>query len=111
MDPAEGSKSIFKTYGTEQALHEALLQSEHRTFDPAAADFFYIPAYLGCYVWPVHHWTRFPWFGPNATAQTRPLRDASNRAASGAWMAVAAKRFVQQQFPFWNRTGADSVCL
>ena len=32
----------------ETGLHEALLQSEHRTLDPEEADFFYIPAYTSC---------------------------------------------------------------
>ena len=31
-------------------MHEALLASPHRTTDPAAADFFYVPVYGGCYI-------------------------------------------------------------
>ena len=38
-------------YSTETYLHEALLGSRHRTFDPEEADFFYIPVYAACYYW------------------------------------------------------------
>lgn len=37
-------------YGAEVALHEALLSSTHRVMDPEMADFFYVPAYGGCYI-------------------------------------------------------------
>eukprot|EP00798_Chlamydomonas_sp_ICE-L_P018363 gene18363-24834_t len=36
-------------YSIESALHEMLLASPHRTFDPEEADFFYVPIYLTCY--------------------------------------------------------------
>ena len=34
----------------ELAVHEALLLSRHRTLDPEAADFFFVPVYGGCYI-------------------------------------------------------------
>jgi len=37
-------------YGAEIALHEALLASPHRVMDPELADFFFVPAYGGCFV-------------------------------------------------------------
>jgi hypothetical protein len=32
-----------------------------RTFDPEEADFFFMPAYLTCYIWPINAWTDGPW--------------------------------------------------
>lgn len=50
-------------YGIETLMHELMLSSEHRTLDPEEADFFYVPAYLSCYLWPVHGWADFPsWY-------------------------------------------------
>ena len=41
------------------------LQSEHRTFDPEEADFFYVPTYVTCLMHPVQGWVDFPWYyGP-----------------------------------------------
>ena len=40
-------------------------QSEHRTFDPEEADFFYVPTYVTCLLHPVQGWVDFPWYyGP-----------------------------------------------
>jgi hypothetical protein len=33
---------------------QMLLQSSHRTLDPEEADFFYVPAYITCFMWPIH---------------------------------------------------------
>lgn len=36
-----------------------------RTFDPEQADFFYVPAYVTCWIFPVFDGADFPWyFGP-----------------------------------------------
>jgi hypothetical protein len=52
-------------YSIEYYLHETLLQSEHRTFDPDEADFFYVPAYMNCLIFPITGMTDFPWYpGP-----------------------------------------------
>ena len=32
------------------------LQSEHRTFDPEEADYFYVPIYTSCLMWPIYGW-------------------------------------------------------
>lgn len=29
-----------------------------RTLDPEEADFFYVPLYTSCYMWPIHGWVR-----------------------------------------------------
>lgn len=34
----------------------------HRTFDPDEADFFYVPQYSTCYIYPIHNWADYPWF-------------------------------------------------
>ena len=52
-------------YNIEYYLHETLIQSEHRTFDPDEADFFYVPPYTSCLFYPITGMTDFPWFpGP-----------------------------------------------
>eukprot|EP00955_Chlamydomonas_euryale_P011796 126635-Chlamydomonas_euryale.AAC.1 len=34
-----------------------------RTFDPEEADFFYVPQYGTCYIYPIHGWgADYPWF-------------------------------------------------
>jgi hypothetical protein len=40
-------------YAIESHLHELMLQSEHRTLDAEEADFFYVPTYLACFMWPI----------------------------------------------------------
>lgn len=50
------------TYGLEVLMHEMLLQSEHRTFDPEAADFFYVPVYGSCFIFPLHCYADGPWW-------------------------------------------------
>jgi hypothetical protein len=32
-----------------------------RTLDPEEADFFYLPMYISCYMWPVMGWADGPW--------------------------------------------------
>ena len=34
-----------------------------RTFDPEAADFFYVPTYTSCFAFPVYGFTDTPWWG------------------------------------------------
>jgi hypothetical protein len=33
-----------------------------RTFDPEEADYFYVPQYSVCYIFPIRGWADFPWF-------------------------------------------------
>jgi len=75
VNPGTNDSSYdFWTYGIETAFHEMLLQSRHRTFDAEEADLFYIPAYLGCYAWPIHGWSRFPYFTPQGSHAPRKSR-------------------------------------
>ncbi|KAG2450529.1 hypothetical protein HYH02_005030 [Chlamydomonas schloesseri] len=65
-------------YGLEAALHEYLLISEHRTFDPEEADYFYVPFYGACMIYPVAGWADYPWFwtpGGPRVMQRRGGRD------------------------------------
>ena len=49
-------------YGTETGFLEMLLQSPHRTFDGEEADFFYVPAFVACWPFPVYDWADAPWW-------------------------------------------------
>ncbi|MEW5310146.1 MAG: hypothetical protein WDW38_001973 [Sanguina aurantia] len=87
-------------YGTEMYLYETLLQSEHRTFDPEEADFFYIPTFLSCWLSPVFGWADFPWYNGPIT----------NRPYQGANFIEKAKRWVQTTHPYWDRrNGRDHI--
>jgi hypothetical protein len=76
-------------------MHELMLQSQHRTMDPEEADFFYVPAYVGCYAWPIHGYADFPsWYvhgGP--------------RVSHMAKMLLQLKRYLQKTYPYWDRRG------
>ncbi|KAG1665166.1 hypothetical protein FOA52_005547 [Chlamydomonas sp. UWO 241] len=89
-------------YALEHYLHEMLLQSDHRTFDPEEADFFYVPVYSACYFWPIHGHADYPLYpGPG---HQRPMQAAN--------LLLDAKRHIERTYPFWNRTGGqDHVWL
>ena len=64
----------------EFALHEMLLQSEHLTRDPEEADFFFVPLYESCFMWPIFGHTVFPYFfeggvsdGPGVLLEIPPV--------------------------------------
>ena len=75
-----GGFTLWENYafGLEMALHELLLASPHRTLNPEAADFFFLPVYGGCYI------SRF--FRPTpvrpATTCRLPRRAASDHPSS-----------------------------
>ncbi|EFJ48528.1 acetylglucosaminyltransferase, partial [Volvox carteri f. nagariensis] len=77
-------------YTLESYWIEMLTISQHRTFDPEEADFFFVPVQLTCYLWPVLGWADHPWFGMPA---------AHSRAHQGASMYLSAKRWIQQHYP------------
>ena len=88
-------------YGSEVALHEALLASPHRELDPAKADFFYVPAYGGCYI------SEF-----NRPYPAHWLCDRCHKGASADLALVRAMRWherllehISSTYPFWNASG------
>ncbi|EFJ41258.1 hypothetical protein VOLCADRAFT_119761, partial [Volvox carteri f. nagariensis] len=89
-------------YGAESALHEYLLLSEHRTFDPEEADFFYVPYYGTCMIWPVLHWADFPYF--HTTGGPRILQVIN--------MLIDTVDWINKMYPFWGRRGGrDHIFL
>ncbi|KAG2501893.1 hypothetical protein HYH03_000391 [Edaphochlamys debaryana] len=91
------------TYSVETLLHELLLQSKHRTFDPEEADFFYVPFYVTCYFWPIMGWVDHPWWhAPNV--EQRPYH--------GANMVTELHEWLTTQLPWWKRRGGrDHIFL
>lgn len=90
-------------YLLESYLHEILLQSPHRTLDPEEADFYYVPVYHTCYMYPVWGFSDTFWYsqGPHF-----------NRPLQASHMLLEAKRHIQRTYPFWNRSkGKDHVWL
>ncbi|KAB1226772.1 putative glucuronoxylan glucuronosyltransferase IRX7 [Morella rubra] len=76
-------------FAAEVAIHQALLNSHVRTFDPYEADFFFVPVYVSCNFSVVNG---FPAIG-----------HARNLLAS-------AVQVISSEYPFWNRTrGSDHV--
>eukprot|EP00798_Chlamydomonas_sp_ICE-L_P025771 gene25771-11436_t len=91
------------TYMVEMYLHEALLSSSHRTLDPEEADFFYVPAYFTCYMWPVLGWADFPWwYAPSHVPRAMHISN----------MIMEIKHWMQRTYPWWDRRGGkDHIWL
>ena len=98
----EGNTTNWENYafGLELALHEVLLASPHRTLNPEAADFFFVPVYGGCYI------SRF--FRPT------PLHTLIMNENPLDWRAAPirgniyyrqALQWLRTEYPYWNRTG------
>ncbi|XP_022995291.1 probable glucuronoxylan glucuronosyltransferase IRX7 [Cucurbita maxima] len=76
-------------FASEVAIHRALMNSSYRTFDPLAADFFFVPVYVSCNFSTING---FP-----AIGHARSL-------------IASAVAFISSHYPFWNRTnGSDHV--
>ncbi len=58
----------------------------HRTFDPEEADFFYVPVYVACLMWPVLGFADFPYYHA-PVFQPRPMHAAN--------LVLEAKRWLQ----------------
>eukprot|EP00775_Hariotina_reticulata_P012387 gene12387-12521_t len=79
-----------------------LLQSPHRTLNPEEADFFYVPAYTSCFMFPIFGWADYPWW----------YSAGGPRVSHMAVMLLELKRHIQQTYPYWNRTqGRDHIWL
>jgi hypothetical protein len=92
----------FWGYALETMFHELLLQSPHRTFDPEEADFFYVPVYMACLIYPVTGYADFPWFpGPGGL-----------RVQQASSMVLEVKQWIDSRFPYWKkRGGKDHIWL
>ena len=87
----------FWTYALEPGFLEMLLQSEHRTLDPEEADFFYVPVFTSCFIWPVRD-------GADA------LRDfyysvGHNRVMGATNMLLEAFHWIRAHQPYWWAAG------
>ncbi|KAG2481846.1 hypothetical protein HYH03_019188 [Edaphochlamys debaryana] len=89
-------------YAADGMLHESLLLSEHRTFDPEEADFFFVPHQASCLPFPIGSWADWPWFrGPGGP---RPRQMAN--------MLMDTVEWINATHPFWQRRGGrDHVFL
>jgi hypothetical protein len=83
---------IYQGYVLEVMLHEWLLGSEHRTTDPAEADWFFVPVYATCAIVTAI-------FG---TPTTRPTR---YRLAIASRLYLRAYEHVRTSLPYWNASG------
>ena len=54
---------ITYTYAVESILIELFQTSEHRTFDPEEADYFFVPTMAGC-IYDVFGWNPIPMWPP-----------------------------------------------
>ncbi|KAG2501891.1 hypothetical protein HYH03_000389 [Edaphochlamys debaryana] len=100
----EGNHTSFTswTYSIESYLHEALLTSEHRTFDPEEADFFYVPVYVTCYFWPIMGYADHPWYHS----------PYGFRVMHGANLVREVHEWVKTALPYWKRRGGrDHIWL
>ena len=97
------------TYQVESMLHEALLQSRHRTYDPEEADLFYVPAYLACYIYPVYGAADWPhWPGLDGAK----AGIVGTRVGAATRMMMSAQASVASVLPHWDSSGGrDHVFL
>ncbi|KAG2491270.1 hypothetical protein HYH03_010277 [Edaphochlamys debaryana] len=103
FDPHNSSALNNYVYSLESYFIEQLSVSQHRTYDPEEADFFFVPVQVTCYLWPVLGWADHPWFGQPA---------AHSRSHQGSRMYLNAKRNVEELYPFWGRRGgADHIFM
>ncbi|KAL4419203.1 hypothetical protein ABPG77_000597 [Micractinium sp. CCAP 211/92] len=90
-------------YDIETGLHEMLLQSEHRTLDPEEADYFYLPVYTTCFIFPVLGANDFPYFHGGPVAW---------RTHAATNMLIEVFHWVRSHYPYWDRNGGrDHILL
>ena len=86
----------------EVALHERFLNSEHRTLDASAADFYFVPSYLACVILPVYDFT----------GHAEYMHGYPMRPITAMRMSLAALHTIRARFPYWNASGgADHLFL
>ncbi|KAG2494840.1 hypothetical protein HYH03_007080 [Edaphochlamys debaryana] len=89
-------------YAADTLLHESLLISEYRTFDPEEADFFYVPHQASCLPFPIYQWADWPWFRGQGGPRPRQMAN----------MLMDTVEWINATHPFWQRRGGrDHVFL
>ncbi|KXZ53466.1 hypothetical protein GPECTOR_7g916 [Gonium pectorale] len=89
-------------YAADTMLHELLLISDHRTFDPEEADFFYVPHYASCLPFPIGIWADYPWFKGTGGPRIRQMVN----------MLMETVDWINTTYPFWQRRGGrDHIWL
>ena len=91
-------------FGLEMALHEMLLASPHRTWNPEEADFFFVPVYGGCYI------SRF--FRPTPLHNIIMYGERTWKAAPvrGNEFYREALTWIRANHPYWDRShGRDHL--
>ncbi|GIL48810.1 hypothetical protein Vafri_5227 [Volvox africanus] len=92
----------YNAYALESVLHETFLASEHRTFDPEEADYFYVPIMWAC-LFDVYGWNPLPRW-PKEIHGPRPY--------GAAMMQRETMRWLNATFPwFARRGGRDHIWL
>ncbi|KAL4427668.1 hypothetical protein ABPG75_001757 [Micractinium tetrahymenae] len=92
------------TYTLESGFLEQLLQSGHRTLNPDAADYFYVPVFTSCFIFPVRD-------GADS------LHDffysvGQNRVQGASNMLLEAYHWIRSHHPYWDRRGGrDHIWL
>lgn len=90
-------------YCSEPGMHEIFLQSKHRTLDPEEADFFFVPVYTSCYMYPIHGYNDSPYF--HGWLNIRRVHVATN-------MLIEVHDWLQNHNPWWDRRGGhDHIIL
>ncbi len=114
-------------------MTRATLSHNCRTLDPEEADFFYVPIYGACFVWPVLGYADGPWCEAGCSPGIGLLAEkqlAFNENACSDWtrryyhpdkgprpmhimnMMLEAKHWIQRHFPYWDRrAGKDHIFL
>ncbi|KAG2424765.1 hypothetical protein HXX76_014189 [Chlamydomonas incerta] len=92
----------YNAYALESVLHEVMLASEHRTFDPEEADYFYVPIMWSC-LFDVYGWNPIPRW-PADVHGPRPYAAAMMQKLTAEWLNAT--------FPYWKkRGGRDHIWL
>eukprot|EP00899_Mesostigma_viride_P003094 jgi/Mesvir1/12786/Mv22839-RA.1 len=77
---------------------EWLLQSEHRTLDPAQADYFYVPFLISCYIFLADDFPR------------HRLMDGGYNVIAAAQAVKLILQHIRGHYPYWDRrNGTDHI--
>ena len=97
-------------FGLEMALHEILLASPHRTLNPEAADFFFVPVYGGCYISRFFRPTPMHNLIGMEKGHSVGSEDFMPAPVRGNEFYREALKWIRTEFPYWDRRhGADHL--